>query len=159
MVRVSYSILIAASPERCFDLARDMAVHVQTLGKTGERIVAGKSDGLLELGDEVTFEGTHFGVRQRLSAKIVAFDRPQSFTDQMTKGAFRSLTHTHSFAPGSGGTLMTDEVVLEAPLGPLGRLAERVFLKSYMRRLLENRGKQLKRIAESNDSSERRRAE
>lgn len=149
MVKFACSIAIDASPEKCFDLARDMDVHVRTLAATGERIVEGKSEGLLELGDVVTFEGKHFGVKQRLSSKIVAFDRPHSFTDQVIKGAFRSLTHTHSFQAMPEGTLMTDEITFEAPLGPLGRLAEALFLRSYMRNLIVERGKELKRIAET----------
>jgi hypothetical protein len=46
---------IAAPVERCFDLARDVDVHLRTAASTGERAVGGKTSGLLELGDVVTF--------------------------------------------------------------------------------------------------------
>ena len=46
---------IAAPMELCFDLARDVDAHVKTSSSTGERAVAGKTSGLLELGDIVTF--------------------------------------------------------------------------------------------------------
>jgi hypothetical protein len=36
-----------------------------------------------------------------------------------------------------------------APLGPLGRLVERLFLTAYMRRFLEGRAWELKTLAES----------
>src|SRR2546430_13616299 len=35
------------------------------------------TSGLLGPGDVVTWEARHFGVRQRLTVKITAFDRPQ----------------------------------------------------------------------------------
>jgi hypothetical protein len=49
---------------------------------------------------------------------------------------------------------MTDVVELEAPFGVLGRLAEKLFLGAYMRRLLVERGEQLKTMAEANAAQE-----
>src|SRR5689334_8091018 len=88
---------IGAPVELCFDLARDVEIHCATTAGTRERIVAGKSAGLLELGDQVTFEAVHFGIRQRLSSRIIEYDRPHRFTDQMVSGAFKSLRHVHEF--------------------------------------------------------------
>ena len=96
---------IAVPIERCFDLARDVETHLATAAHTQERIVGGKSRGLLELGDELTFEALHFGVRQKLSSRIVEYDRPHRFTDQMISGAFRSLRHVHEFERSGSGTL------------------------------------------------------
>lgn len=90
---------VATSPERCFDLARDVGVHTISTSRTRERAVAGKTSGLLELGDEVTWEAVHFGVKQRLTARITRFDRPRSFRDQMVHGASTRFTHRHVFEP------------------------------------------------------------
>lgn len=125
-----------------------MKVHARTLSKTGERIVSGKSDGLLELGDEVTFEARHLGIRQRLTSKVTRLERPNLFVDQMTRGAFKSLLHQHLFCETADGTLMADVLEFEAPLGPVGWLAERVFLASYIRSVIEMRALGLKRLAE-----------
>src|SRR5689334_4800221 len=101
---VEVRTFIHTSQEACFDLARNPAAHIATTGHTRERIVEGKTDQLLELGDEITFEATHFGVRQRLTARITEFDRPNFFTDEMVKGAFRSLKHCHRFEKVKDGT-------------------------------------------------------
>ncbi len=102
---------IDAPIQTCFDLARDAAFHVESARKTGERIVAGRKSGLFELGDEVTFEGRHLGVRQRLGARIVAMNAPHFFADEMTRGVFRSLRHQHHFETlPNGQTRMTDIV-------------------------------------------------
>jgi ligand-binding SRPBCC domain-containing protein len=147
MIAVTVDTFIAASRERCFDLARDLKVHCETTAWTRERIVAGP-DRLVETGDVVTFEGVHFGIRQRLTARIAAMDFPAMFRDEMVSGAFKSITHIHEFEPEGGGTRMRDTLLIVAPLGPLGWIAERLFLARYMRNFLTRRNAALKRIAE-----------
>jgi len=51
----------------------------------------------------------------------------------------------------SGGTLARDVFDYRAPLGPLGWIAERLFLTAYMRRFLLRRLRVLKTIAESGE--------
>lgn len=140
---------IAAPIERCFDLARDIDFHARTMAHTGERAVAGRTTGLIELGETVTWEARHLGVRQRLTSKIEAFDRPRHFRDVMTRGAFRSFAHDHCFEARDGQTVMTDEVIFHSPLGPIGAFVDWVFMNGYLRRLLEERGEAIKREAET----------
>lgn len=118
------------------------------MAKSGEKILAGPPSGFLELGDQVTFEAKHFGIRQRLTAKIVEYEWPNLFTDQMVSGAFKSLRHEHRFRIDGESTMMTDVLEFEAPFGFVGRGAEAI-LGPYMRRLLVGRGVELKRLAES----------
>jgi ligand-binding SRPBCC domain-containing protein len=149
LARIELSTHIAAPVERCFDLARSVDLHVRSTAGTGERAVAGRTTGLLELGDEVTWRARHLGVWQSLSGRISAYDRPRHFQDTMLRGAFKYLRHDHFFDAADGGTVMRDVFEFAAPLGPLGRLAERIFLTSYMRQFLEARNRELKGVAES----------
>jgi len=139
---------IAAPPARCFDLARDVELHTRSLAASGERAIAGVTHGLLGLGDTVTWEGRHLGVRQRLTARITEYECPHFFVDEQVAGAFDWFRHTHLFVPNGVGTLMIDRFAFTAPLGPLGRLAEHLFLAGYMRRLLHERALILKAVAE-----------
>jgi ligand-binding SRPBCC domain-containing protein len=139
---------IQAPIELCFDLARDVEIHCQTTACTQERIVGGKNIGLLELGDEVTFEAVHFGIKQRLSSKIIECERPHRFTDQMMRGAFKSLRHVHEFKADVDQTLMRDTLEWKSPLGMLGILADRLAVENHMRNFLLERNKELKKIAE-----------
>ena len=148
MPRFRVETFIFASPRACFDLARDLNVHTRTVGATRERVIDGPADGLMGPGDVVTFEAVHLGIRQRLTSKIVEFAPPHRFVDEMQRGPFRRLRHVHAFHERDGGTLMVDEMDFAAPLGPLGRLAEVLFLKRYLQRFIEARGRELKRIAE-----------
>jgi ligand-binding SRPBCC domain-containing protein len=139
---------IAAPPAVCFDLARSVDAHLASAAGTGERAVGGKTAGLLELGDEVTWQAKHLGFTQRLSSRITEFRPPSYFQDRMTSGAFRSLEHNHFFDPQEGGTLMTDVLFFAAPLGRLGWIAERMFLARHLRVFLVRRGFALKQMAE-----------
>ncbi len=140
---------IAAPIEVCFDLARDIDFHLRTMEATGERAVAGRTSGLIELGETVTWEAKHLGVRQRLTAKITAFDQPRHFRDEMTSGAFRSLVHDHRFEWQDGRTVMVDTLEFRSPYGVLGRMVDRIYLKGYLRRLLEHRCRLIKVEAEA----------
>jgi ligand-binding SRPBCC domain-containing protein len=140
---------VAAPPSRCFDLARDVDLHQRSTAASQERAVAGVTAGRLGLGDEVTWEATHFGVRQRLTSRITEFDPPNRFVDEMVRGAFARFRHEHQFLSVPDGTDMVDIFDYTSPLGPLGRLADRLFLRRYMTTLLRQRNAYLKRQAES----------
>jgi len=149
LVEVTTSIVILAPIERCFDLARDIDIHTKTVWKhTREKAVAGVTTGCISDGELVTFEATHFGIRQRLTSKITDFNAPYLFVDETQKGAFKSLRHVHYFEKHGEGTRMTDTLRFEAPLGWLGWAVERLVLKTYMTKFLEHRNEQLKQLAE-----------
>ena len=143
---------IAAPPERCFDLSRSIDLHQASLARSGERAVAGVTSGLIGMGESVTWEARHLGVRQRLTSRITAFDRPHHFRDSMVAGAFARFDHDHWFTPDdAGGTVVRDVFDFAAPLGVLGRIAEAAFLTRYMRRLLADRNAVVRRVAESDE--------
>ena len=153
MPRIILKTFIKAPAELCFDLSRSVDVHMASTGGSGERAIAGVTSGMMNLGDTVTWEAVHFGVRQRLTSRITAFDRPRLFVDEMQRGAFKRWRHTHLFKPSDGGTLMVDAVDYVSPLGPLGNLADVLFLKSYMTRLLEARNGYIRKLAEARSAS------
>lgn len=140
---------IAAPVAICFDVMRDAGVHMRSVAHTGERAVAGRTSGLFEAGDEVTWEARHLGVKQRLTSRVTRCEPPFLFEDIQVSGAFASFKHVHRFEAIAGGTRMIDEFDYRSPLGPLGRLADALFLERYMRDLLLDRASFLKTVAES----------
>ena len=140
---------VAAPIERVFDFARSIDVHQESQTRHGEKAIAGRTSGLIEAGEMVTWEATHFWVRQRLSSRIDAMTKPVYFRDSMISGAFAGFVHDHHFEEIPGGTRMTDIFDYAAPMGLLGRLADLLFLERYMRRLLEGRNEVIRRLAET----------
>jgi ligand-binding SRPBCC domain-containing protein len=151
MAVIHLETVIAAPKGRVFDLARSIDAHQDSTGQTGERAVAGVTSGLLGPEQEVTWEARHFGVQQRLRVKMTKFERPNHFQDVMLEGAFRQMTHDHSFEDREGKTVMVDRFEFSSPLGFLGRIVDQVFLKNYMRRFIEKRNAILKHTAETDE--------
>ena len=146
---IEYQQFIKAPVELCFDLARSVDIHTQTTADTKEIAVDGVTEGLLEEGDTVTWEAIHFGIKQRLKAKVTLMEKPNKFIDTMVKGAFHSFVHTHQFIEEAGGTIMMDTFQYKSPFGPIGVLADKLFLERYMRAFIVSRAKALKKIAEN----------
>lgn len=71
----------------------------------------------------------------------------ERFVDTQLRGPYALWHHTHLFedAPG-GGTLMRDVVRYEAPLGPLGRVAERLFVDRTVERIFDFRREATERL-------------
>lgn len=145
---IAFDIFVRAPVEVCFDLSRDIDFHQESMRDTGERAVAGKTTGFIGLDEEVTWEAVHFGIRQRLTSRITEYDRPRRFRDSMVRGAFARFDHDHIFATADGGTMMTDRFDYTSPLGPVGRMADLLFLERYMRRLLTQRAASIKAAPE-----------
>jgi len=141
--------IIDAPIEQCFDLSRSIDLHVESTKHTGEKAIAGKTSGIIELHETVTWRAKHFGIRQNLTSKITAMDCPYYFVDEMVKGAFKSFRHEHKFESIDGGTKMVDLFSYQSPLGLLGKIADWLFLKKYMTELLIKRNEVIKRHAEN----------
>jgi ligand-binding SRPBCC domain-containing protein len=147
MALVELEIFIAAPPERCFDLSRSVDLHLDSTVSTGERAVAGRTSGLLGLGDTVTWEARHFGLRQRLSARVTEYDRPRWFRDEMVSGPFQWMRHDHWFEVEGLGTKMRDAFGFESKV----KLADTLVIAPHIRRFLITRNEVLRRIAEGDE--------
>ena len=140
---------IDAPPGICFDLVRDISLHLQTASETTEKAIAGRTHGKIALGETVTFEGKHFGIRQRLTVKVTEFEKPRFFTDEMIEGTFESFKHKHEFLIEGDGTLMRDTLSWTSPYGFLGKIVDALLLRNHLRKFVTRRNLELKKIAES----------
>lgn len=142
---------INAPIERVFDLSRSIDLHADSMSHTNEKAVAGVTKGLINLGETVTWEATHFGIRQRLTSKITVCERPTKFGDTMVSGAFARFDHDHFFEEINGQTIMRDLFDYDSPLGILGNIADFLFLENYMKNLLIARNDLIKQVAEGDE--------
>lgn len=140
--------VINAPIQLVFDLSRSIDLHKISTAHTNEQAVAGKTSGLINLGESVTWKAKHFGVTQLLTSKITAFNSPHYFVDEMVSGAFKRFKHEHIFAEETGKTIMTDVFDYTSPYGFFGRMGDALFLKRYMTSLLAERNRLVKAFAE-----------
>ena len=151
MPRLKLQTVINAPIAVVFDLSRSVDLHKISTAHTNEQAVAGKTEGLMDLNDSVTWQARHLGITQRLSSKITEFNRPYFFADEMVQGAFKSFRHEHIFTEENGQMVMTDIFDYTSPFGMLGRLADNLFLSRYMHKLLAERNRIIKAFAEDPD--------
>jgi len=79
------------------------------------------------------------GIPVSWRTRIEAWEPPYRFRDIQLKGPYRSWVHTHTFTPVPGGTLVEDHVEYELPLGPLGRLANRLMVRLQLENIFRYR--------------------
>lgn len=153
MPRIKIQTQIKADIEVVFDLSRSIDLHVVSTEQSNEKAIGGKTTGLIGLSESVTWRAKHFGVYQNLTSKITEFEKPTYFADEMQKGAFKSFRHEHHFTHNKDGILTTDIFEYTSPLGFIGHLADKLFLKKYMINLLEKRNHVIKEYAENGKKS------
>lgn len=137
---------IAAEPDVCFDVSLDVGVHLAA--SPTERVVGGVREGRMNLGDHVTWSARQFGVRWRMTSKIVEYQRPRTFVDEMQRGPFGHWRHHHIFEKTGYGTRMIDHVAFASPFGPLGRIVDDLVLERHMTRLLRQHNDHVRAVAE-----------
>jgi ligand-binding SRPBCC domain-containing protein len=135
--------ILPVTPAVAFDLARDLDAHLSSMRASRERIVAGRSGGLIGPGEFVAWRARHLGLPFTLMSRITAFEPAVMFVDEEIAGPFRRLRHEHRFADHDAGCLMIDDITFEAPFGVLGRFAERLVLERYLRDLIATRNRHL----------------
>jgi len=150
MPKITLNTFINADKAIVFDLARSIDLHKISTSRTKEEAISGKTSGLIGLNESVTWRAKHFGVYHKLTSKVTEFDSPFYFADEMVEGIFKSFKHEHHFKDSNGGTLMIDVFEYKSPFGFLGKLANDLFLKSYMTKFLAERNQIIKEYAESN---------
>lgn len=149
MPRIELQTIIKADIQIVFDLSRSIDLHKISTEHTNETAIAGRMSGLIELGESVTWRAKHFGIYQKLTSKITEYKSPTLFTDEMVSGVFKEFKHEHHFENRNGETVMIDYFDYAAPFGPIGRIADKIFLKKYMTELLQKRNQTIKEFAES----------
>ncbi len=149
MPRIELRTEISARIQIVFDLSRSIDLHKISTEHTNEEAISGITSGLIELNESVTWRAKHFGITQTLTTKITEYDTPRYFADEMVHGAFKKFKHEHHFSDTQNGTLMVDYFDYTPPLGILGQIADHLFLKKYMTKLLIQRNRTIKDCAES----------
>ena len=149
MPKIELTTSVKSTIEICFDLATSIDLHKLSTSGTNEQAIAGTTSGLMKMNEYVTWEATHFGIRQQLTSKITAYEKPFHFRDEQVKGAFKSIKHDHYFENNGNEIIMKDVFEFESPCGIFGRLFNKLILTKYLTKFLIARNNLIKDFAES----------
>ena len=93
---------------------------------------------VMRAGTLIDYQLRLFGVPFRWRTRIETFDPPEpggataSFSDSQVTGPYASWHHRHDFQAVPGGTEIRDVVDYALPLGPLGALAQVLFVRRQL---------------------------
>lgn len=129
------------SVDSLFAASLDIDAHVRSMNRSGEHAIAGVTSGQIGEGQTVTWRARHFGVWLSMTTRVSNISAPDYFFDEQLAGPFRSFRHAHRFFSDGSGVLMIDRISFESPM--LGVVAERIFLRPYLRYLIRMRNRHL----------------
>jgi ligand-binding SRPBCC domain-containing protein len=140
---------IKAPIETVFNVSRNIDIHLLSTAKSDEKVIDGKTSGLIELNETVTWSGRHFGLRLLHKSRITQFKFPSYFVDEMEDGHFKSFKHEHFFQSEKDYTVMIDRLEYDTPFGILGVIFDKIILKKYLTNFIIHRNNILKTVAEN----------
>ena len=149
MPKIHLTLFIAAPVERVFDLSRSINLHQISTASTNEKAIAGVMHGLINKNETVTWQAKHLFKNRQFTTKITAMQSPDFFTDEMIKGDFKTFYHEHYFKAVENGTIVIDKINFETPYGIIGKIANSIFLTSYLEKFLTKRNAVIKDYAET----------
>lgn len=145
---IHLTTFIVAPAQRVFDLSRHIGLHKESMAAYQEEAIAGTTSGLIEKDETVTWRAKHLFKIRTLKSKITQLEKYYLFTDEQAEGDFKTMRHEHHFKPCENGTILIDLFTFESPYGFIGRMFNSLYLTKYITRLLEQRNKAIKEIAE-----------
>ena len=148
MPLVQIETFINADIQTCFDLARNVDFYQKSIKNSREIAIDGKTTGLVEVNDFITWEAKHLGFVRHITLKVTEFNNPSLFVDEIVEGDFKAYKHEHIFRKSNNKTIMIDKFYFESNWGVLGKIVDKFFMKKYMINILKIRNKTLKEKAE-----------
>lgn len=93
-------------------------------------------------------------IPMKWKTKITEVNFQKNFTDFQEKGPYKFWNHRHEFFPNEEGVLMKDTVEYELPLGVLGEIAHKIFVRSKLEGIFDYRYKFLEKHFNNKNISE-----
>jgi len=157
MPHIERAVEIHAPIERVFAFITDIRNHPRVVPPQTQEQLLDAGEMPMRLGVVVRLRARYGGIRWTLASQITAFDPPGSlhpgsayFRDEQVSGPFAVWRHDHWFASTpAGSTCLTDRFTYAAPLGPPGRMIERLWLHDRLTHLLEYMQATEKRLLET----------
>ncbi len=109
---------------------------------------------LTEMADDEIYEGMIidyyvsplWGIKMKWQTEITQVDFQKSFTDFQKKGPYKLWNHHHEFISNEEGVLMRDTINYELPMGFLGEIAHRLFVRKKLEHIFDYRFRVLSKL-------------
>jgi len=134
----TYETKLNATPEVVWQFHAS-AEALQVLTPPSRKVEFLSDDLAVREGAIQTIRARQFGIPMVWKVRLTEVNPPYGFRDTALKSPFAEWSHHHEFLPHEGGTLLRDTVTYRVPLGPLGQLADLLFVHRQLDELFEFR--------------------
>ena len=86
------------------------------------------------------------GIKMNWVTEITTVKDKQYFIDEQRFGPYALWHHQHHFEPKDGGVLMRDILHYKVPFGPIGSIADTIFVNNKIEEIFNYRVKAVERI-------------
>lgn len=100
----------------------------------------------MQVGTLIEYKLRVHGVSLRWVSRIEAWEPCRGFIDRQIRGPYALWHHRHTFEAAGDQTIVRDMVDYGLPLGPLGELADRLFVRRDLERVFEYRHEAVERL-------------
>lgn len=153
MNKIQLKTYIKAPPKICFDLSRDIRIHIKSIPDDSSLKLIYHVNNKSKLSDKVKWEVVPVNekLKQEIKVTMIEYISPHHYAEELQSVFFKEFKHTHEFFKhGDGETMMIDVIEYELPLGAIGRLINKKFMEKYIKMIFFRRNQEIKRIAEKN---------
>lgn len=150
MSQIHLTTCIHAPADRVFDLSLSTSVHKAVLRSYRNGRLESATEGAIGLQDKITFSLNFLGRRRVLTTRIESMERAREITSLLAKGegSFLSMRHDQYFRQIQNGMLLIDLLEYEPAYGSIGRLADKLLVKKFLKKYLESKNRLIKQYAE-----------
>ncbi len=107
----------------------------------------------MKVGATIEYRLRLFGVPFRWQSVITAWEPPNLFADDQTRGPYQLWKHEHVFATTESGTVIVDRVQYRVAGGLLEPLVHALFVEPQLKRMFKYRENMVREVFEQNPSA------
>jgi hypothetical protein len=149
MPTIHLTTFISQSADIVFDLMRHVGLQRDALSAYRQQAVAGTRFGLLESGETITWRAHHFFSDRLIRFKVLDMIPGDRLILEQMMGPFLSFREERYVKSCENGSILIDLVHYEWKQGRLGQVADRLYLGSYLEKILNLHIDAIRRSAES----------
>lgn len=139
--QLKHSQLIKADVQKVWDfISSPKNLKVITPPEMGFEITSGNDDQKIYPGMIITYNvKPMLGIPLTWMSEITQVKPLEFFIDEQRLGPYAMWHHQHILAPQNDGVLMKDIITYIPPFGPLGTLAQHLFIKQKLKQVFDHR--------------------
>jgi hypothetical protein len=147
--RRQYQVFIDRPPKDVFEFHASLKNYARIAPAEQQEAILEENENAAALtnGMHIRWRMRLGGLWQVIETEICDLNCPSGFAERQVAGPFAQFLHRRRFAPFQSGTLFT-ETVEYAPVGPLGALADRLWMGKFFDSVFTQRHREAKRLLE-----------